>query len=123
MDDGFGSFDASAFEDHGVGHHCRLDVFMHTPFTVLRRFQEFSDQVLEDEVSCDSLGQELVEHGTDGAQLGRALLHHHFLRNISHKSFVVRAGSSRLVGQVRSLQFDGLKHHNSSSHVSAGTVC
>lgn len=84
--------------------------------------EEFSHQVLEDEVSCDAFGEQLIEHGTDSAQLGWALLLNYFSGNVGHKTFVIRSRDSSLICQIRGLQLGSLQHHYSSSHVSARVV-
>jgi hypothetical protein len=60
VDDSFGALDASAFEGDCVTHNLRFDCFCYAAFALGWRLEEFTDKVLEDKVSGDTLCQKLI---------------------------------------------------------------
>lgn len=121
MNNWLGSLSASTFEYHCILEHCRLDLLWQGWLCGLS-LEEIPDQILEDHIRSDPLGQQLVQFGSNLAQIPRALLSDHILRNLFDKLFEVWLWNLRVLSQVWISEAQRLQHHNCLAHVSPSVI-
>lgn len=100
MDYWLGPVFASSFKEYSEFEDHWFDLLGQCTLTLLR-FEEFAGQVLEDQICGDALCQELVELGSDLAQVLWALLSNDVACNLTDEALVVWSWHLRLARQVR----------------------
>lgn len=118
MNDGLGAFFAAVLEEDGKTKDFWLDNLWHGAahfLVALAALEELAGKNLEDHISGNSLGQQLVKLSTNRSQLFWALLRYDVLCNLLGIRLILGAWNVTLCIEIWILKLHSLQHHDGSS--------